>query len=115
MCSHPELSFFVAELAGLTYDVRVLPRGIRLTFGGFNDKLKKFASFLSRKLSRDVRDLLPKNDNEFDRYKDQIMRGLSAFDVKQPYAHASYYAQITLQPRRFQYDNKGRFSQLGSL
>jgi insulysin len=87
-----------------------MPRGIRLTFGGYNDKLKKFASFLSRKLSRDVRDLLPKNDNDFDRYKDQIMRSLSAFDVKQPYAHASYYSQITLQPRRFQYDNKGMFS-----
>jgi insulysin len=33
------------------------------------------------------------------------MRGLSAFDVKQPYFHASYYSQIALQPPRFQYDN----------
>lgn len=96
----------IAGLAGLIYDVKVLPRGLRLTFGGYNDKLKKFASFLSRKLSREVKDLLPKNDNEFSRYKDQIMRALTAFDVKQPYAHASYYSQITLQPRKFQYSNK---------
>jgi insulysin len=61
---------------------------------------------MSRKLSVDVADLLPKNDNEFDRYKDQIMRALSAFDVKQPYAHASYYSLLCLQPRRFQYSNK---------
>jgi len=84
---------------------------VRLTFGGYNDKLKKFASFVSRKLSSDVKDLLPKNDQEFDRYKDQIMRALSAFDVRQPYAHASYYAQICLQPRRFQYGNKGKWGQ----
>jgi len=79
---------------------------VRLTFGGYNDKLKKFASFVTQKLAGDTRDLLPKDDNDFDRYKDQIMRALSAFDVRQPYAHASYYALLTLQPRRFQYTNK---------
>lgn len=84
----------------------MLPRGVRLTFGGYNDKLKKFASFISRKLSVDVKDLLPVDDKDFDRYKDQIMRALSAFDVSQPYSHASYYAQLTLVPRRFQYTNK---------
>jgi len=95
-----------AELAGLTYDVRVLPRGVRLTFGGYNDKLKEFASYVCKKLSREVSDVLPKTDNDFERYKDLIMRGLSAFDVKQPYAHASYYAQLALQPHRFQYTNQ---------
>lgn len=108
-CSqHALTSLFgwTANLAGLTYEVKVLPRGVRLTFGGYNDKLKKFASFISRKLSVGVNDLLPKDDKEFDRYKDQIMRGLSAFDVRQPYAHASYYAQLSLQPRRFQYTNR---------
>ena len=94
-----------ASLAGLVYEVKVVPRGVRLTFGGYNDKLKEFASYISKKLSRDLDDVLPKTDDEFDRYKDQILRALSAFDVKQPYAHASYYAQITLQPHRFQYDN----------
>lgn len=84
----------------------MLPRGVRLTFGGYNDKLKQFASFLSKKLTKEVADLLPRNDSEFDRYKDQVMRALSAFDVKQPYAHASYFAQLTLQPQRFQYANK---------
>lgn len=78
---------------------------MRFTFGGYNDKLKRFAAFVSKKLA-ETKDLIPKDDNEFDRYKDQIMRALSAFDVKQPYAHASYYAQLTLQPRRFQYTNQ---------
>jgi len=86
--------------------VKVLPRGVRLTFGGYNDKLKKFAAFVTLKLAGGAKDLLPKDDNDFDRYKDQIMRALSAFDVQQPYTHAGYYAQITLQPRRFQYTNK---------
>jgi insulysin len=79
---------------------------VRLTFGGYNEKLMEFASYVSKKLSTDVNVLLPKDDNEFDRYKDQILRALSSFDVKQPYAHASYYANIVLQPTRFQYDNK---------
>lgn len=83
----------------------MLPRGLRLTFGGYNDKLGKFSAYVSKKLSKDFRDILPKSDVEFARYKDQIMRALSAFDVKQPYAHASYYAQLSLQPRRFQFSN----------
>lgn len=112
-----------AMLAGLTYEVRILPRGklhgpsttkltltdnigVRLTFGGYNDKLKKFAAFITRKLTTDLKDILPKDYNDFDRYKDQIMRGLSAFDVRQPYTHASYYSQLTTQPRRFQYTNR---------
>jgi insulysin len=48
---------------------------------------------------------MPKNDADFERYKDQVLRALSAFDVQQPYSHASYYAQLTLQPLHFQYPN----------
>ena len=94
-----------AGLAGLVYDVKVMPRGIRLTFGGYNDKLQDFAAYISKKLSVEVTKLLPKTDKEFERYKDQIMRALSAFDAKQPYFHASYYSQILLQPTRFQFSN----------
>ena len=50
-------------------------------------KLKKFASYVVKKLSKDVKDVLPKNDAEFDRYKDQTMRALTSLDVKQPYFH----------------------------
>ena len=70
-----------------------------------NDKLRDFAAYVSKKLSVEVTKLLPKTDKEFERYKDQIMRGLSAFDVKQPYFHASYYSQLLLQPTRFQFPN----------
>lgn len=65
--------------------MKILPRGIRLTFGGYNEKLQKFASYISSKLANDFRAILPKTDVEFERYKDQVMRALSAFDVKQPY------------------------------
>jgi secreted Zn-dependent insulinase-like peptidase len=75
----------VAGLAGLIYEVRILPRGIRLTFGGYNEKLSQFAMYISNKLAGGVRDILPKNDVDFEKYKDQVMRALSAFDVKQPY------------------------------
>ena len=61
---------------------------------------------MSNRLFGRVQDLLPTDDKDFDRYKDQIMRALSAFDVSQPYSHASYYAQLALQPWRFQYSNK---------
>ena len=86
--------------------MKVLPRGVRLTFGGYNDKLPKFAAYVSQKISKDVKSILPKDEAEFDRYKDQILRALSAFDVKQPYAHAAYFANLNIQPIRFQYTNQ---------
>lgn len=74
-----------AGLADLSYDFKVMPRGVRLTFGGYNDKLKTFSSYVSSKLARDLDDVLPANEEEFERYKDNMMRALSAFKVKQPY------------------------------
>jgi insulysin len=95
-----------AGLAGLTYNVQVVPRGVRLTFGGYNDKLQKFASYVSKKVSSDVMDILPKDEAEFERYKDILARTFAAFDVKQPYAHCSYYSQLLTQPTSFQYSNE---------
>lgn len=92
-----------AGLAGLTYDVRVIPRGVRLTFGGYNDKLQKFATYVSKKISADMKDILPKDEADFDRYKDILVRTLAAFDVQQPYAHCSYYSNLMVQPPAFQY------------
>lgn len=62
-----------------------------------------FISILIRtdKLSRDVKTVLPPNDDEFDRYVDEIQRGLAAFDVKQPYSHAIYYSSLAVQPLRY--------------
>jgi insulysin len=95
-----------AGLAGLTYDVRVVPRGVRLTFGGYNDKLQKFATYVSKKISADMKDILPKDEAEFDRYKDILVRTLAAFDFKQPYAHCSYYSNLMVQPPAFQYTDQ---------
>ncbi|KAL3902900.1 MAG: hypothetical protein SGILL_010650, partial [Bacillariaceae sp.] len=63
-----------AGLAGLTYDIRIVPRGVRLTLGGYNDKLQTFASYLSKKISTDMKDILPKDEAEFERYKDILTR-----------------------------------------
>lgn len=104
-----------ASLSGLTYDIQVLPRGVRLTFGGYNDKLVDFATYISRKLSRDVRDLLPNSIDEFERYRDEIRRAFAGFDVQQPYSHAIYYTNLLLQPKSFQYTNSEMRSALESL
>lgn len=95
-----------AGLAGLTYDVRVVPRGVRLTFGGYNDKLQQFAEYVSKKASTDFQDVLPKDETEFERYKDLLSRTFAAFDVKQPYAHCTSFSQLLVNPRDFQYSNK---------
>lgn len=107
LCASDSLNEYTydANLAGLGYTFTVLPRGVRLTFGGYSSKIPDFAAYVSRKLAADVRDVLPKNAAEFDRYKDTIMRALASFDVKQPYAHAIYYSNLSLTPTKFSYTN----------
>jgi insulysin len=78
---------------------------VRLTFGGYNDKLKTFASYVSAKLARNLDDVLPRDEEEFERYKDNLQRSLSAFKVKEPYGHAIYYSSLAQQPRNFIYSN----------
>mmetsp|Transcript_24900 Transcript_24900/g.45085 ORF Transcript_24900/g.45085 Transcript_24900/m.45085 type:complete len:1154 (+) Transcript_24900:107-3568(+) len=102
---HLEEYAYDATLAGLMYNIQVLPRGVRLTFGGYNDKLENFANYVTGELSRDVTNVLPEDTVEFERYKDQITRGFSAFDAKQPYGLAIYYSTLALTPLRFQYTN----------
>ena len=94
-----------AGLAGLTYDVRVIPRGVRLTFGGYNDKLQDFAKYVSKQITADLKNILPKDEAEFERYKDILSRGFEGFNAKQPYAHCSYYTQLLMKPAAFEYDN----------
>ena len=49
-----------------------------LTFVGYSSKIQDFPAYVSRKLAADVRDVLPKNTAEFDRYKDTIIRALAS-------------------------------------
>ena len=67
--------------------------------------MKSFASYVTTKLAKDLNDVLPTNEEEFERYKDNLLRALSAFNVKQPYAHAIYYSSLTQKPRNFEYTN----------
>jgi insulysin len=94
-----------AGLAGLSYDIQVLPRGVRLSFGGYSEKLLDFATYVTEKLSQDVSSLLPEDEDDFDRYKDEIVRALAGFDVQQPYAHAIYYSSLVFQPKSFLFTN----------
>ena len=94
-----------ASLAGLSFDVQVTPRGVRLLFGGYNDKLLDFATYVSAKISQEITEVLPENEDEFDRYKDEIVRALAAFDVQQVYSHAIYYSNLALNPKSFLYTN----------
>jgi insulysin len=71
-----------AGLAGLTYDIRVIPRGVRLTIGGYNDKLEDFAKYVSKQISADLKNILPKSEEEFDRYKDILIRGLEVGTIR---------------------------------
>lgn len=73
-----------AGLAGLTYDVRVVPRGVRLTFGGYNDKLQTFASYISKKITSDMKDILPKDETEFERFKDILSRTFAVRKIVVP-------------------------------
>lgn len=104
-----------AGLAGLTYDIQVLPRGVRLTFGGYNDKILDFATYVSKKLSADVNSLLPDSCDEFERYRDEIVRAFQSFDVQQPYSHAIYFTNLMLQPKAFQYTNAEMREAIGKV
>ncbi|OEU15623.1 Peptidase_M16-domain-containing protein [Fragilariopsis cylindrus CCMP1102] len=95
-----------AGLAGLTYDVRIVPRGVRLTFGGYNDKLEDFAKYVTKQITTNLKNILPKDEAEFDRYQDLLIRSFAGFDVKQPYSHCAYYSQLMLQPPGYQYNNQ---------
>ena len=48
-----------ADLASIIYDVQVFPRGVRLIFGGFNDKLLDFSTNISAKLAQDIQSVFP--------------------------------------------------------
>ena len=104
-----------ATLAGLMYNLQVIPRGVRFTFGGYNDKLQDFAAYISSKIARNFLDVLPNSDSELDRFKDNLKRGLSGFDTKQPYAHAIYYTTLSIEPKNFQYSNEELRNELASL
>ena len=85
-----------ARLADLSYDLQVMPRGVRLTFGGYNNKLKAFASYVTSKLASDLDDVLPSGEEDFERYKDNLLRALSAFKVKAPYGELLHTHIISL-------------------
>ena len=81
-----------ASLAGLSYSFGVTPRGVVLSFSGFNDKLPAFISAVASA----VVSYLPSDETQFAKFKDILSRNLVAFNFQQPYQHASFYASQCL-------------------
>jgi secreted Zn-dependent insulinase-like peptidase len=65
-----------------------------------------FAAYISKKLAKDVKDIIPDSESEFERYKDLLSRSFAAFDVQQPYAHCTSYSNLMVTPKKFLYSNK---------
>jgi len=96
-----------ATLAGMSYTLQVLPRGVRITFGGYNEKLGAFASYISRKLAIESDSVLPKSARELERYRDELLRGSASFYVGQPYSHAIYFSKLLVTPEPFTFPVDG--------
>jgi len=67
----------------------------------------------STQITANLKNILPKDETEFDRYKDLLLRSFAGFDVKQPYAHCSYYSKLLMQPPAFQYNNQALLEATG--
>lgn len=61
---------------------------------------------MSKKVSAELKDVLPKDEDEFERFKDLVSRTFAAFDVKQPYAHSASYSTLAMNPPKFSYSNR---------
>jgi len=86
-----------AELAGLAYALEQSWSGMNLKFGGYSDKMQKYAAYvLSKIVSFKV------DATRFKLIRDKYVLQLKNFDMEQPYNHAIYHADMCLcQPRHF--------------
>lgn len=78
-------------------------------------KIVAFMNYVSDKVVTNFRDVLPKNADELERFKDTVSRELAAFDTKQPYSHSIFYTALSTQPFRFQYSNSEMRDALESI
>eukprot|EP00931_Biecheleriopsis_adriatica_P119612 TRINITY_DN94836_c0_g1_i1.p1 TRINITY_DN94836_c0_g1~~TRINITY_DN94836_c0_g1_i1.p1 ORF type:complete len:1155 (-),score=226.14 TRINITY_DN94836_c0_g1_i1:7-3471(-) len=87
--------YYAARLAGLNVGFSNTLVGLSLSFSGYSDKLPKFVEeVLQRILNFDG-----PSASEFARALDELQREQAAFDVAQPFSHASYYSRLaTISP-----------------
>eukprot|EP00904_Undaria_pinnatifida_P012432 jgi/Undpi1/8319/HiC_scaffold_25.g10788.m1 len=86
-----------AEMAGLGYSLDFTTRGVRLSFGGFGDKMPDFIN----KVAEAVATFTPNDPVEFERLRDVVRRDLSSYDTQQPYQHAMSNANVASEDPRF--------------
>ena len=88
-----------ASLAGLTYDLDVTIRGIRLTLAGPDQTFPDFVA----KVTKTVRSFDPGvslgsgGKVAFERQKELLRREAASFDSQQPYKHAQYWESQILE------------------
>ncbi|EWM24412.1 insulin-degrading enzyme, partial [Nannochloropsis gaditana] len=90
---------YPASLAGLSYDLDFTAKGLRLTVGGYNDRLADFTRKIASRLYSFSQELSSSSSSSsaFSRYKDIVTRELASFDNLQPYQHAGYHANLLLE------------------
>ena len=54
---------------------------VRLTFGGYNDKLEDFAKYITKQITTNLDTILPKDAAEFDRYQDLLLRNFAVRSI----------------------------------
>eukprot|EP00752_Nemacystus_decipiens_P006180 g5577.t1 len=86
-----------AQMAGLGYSLDFTTRGMRLSFGGYGDKMPDFIE----KVAGAVATYTPIDPVEFERLRDVVRRDLSSYDTQQPYQHAMSNAAVATEDPRF--------------
>jgi len=85
-----------ADLAGLSYDLDRAPSGLKVTLGGYNDKMH----VLLEKLLSTVRDLDVKEDR-FKVIKEKLIRAYKNYEYKAPYLQRMSYTSLMLGDEDF--------------
>ncbi|TKR69955.1 hypothetical protein L596_022038 [Steinernema carpocapsae] len=78
-------------LAGMKESVDITMRGLRLNFGGYDEKLHTFVANQVNKLVS-----FRASPGRFNLMMDRLVRNLKNFDQSQPYAQSQYYLNLIL-------------------
>ena len=79
-----------ASVAGLGASLEFGSKAIRITFSGFNDKLRPFVAQTAAMLASHR----PTDESKISRFRDSIARDIKGFNSSQPYQHASFFASL---------------------
>ncbi|CAM9553710.1 unnamed protein product [Scytosiphon promiscuus] len=86
-----------ARMAGLGYSLDFTTRGVRLSFGGFGDKMPDFIERVAEAVATHT----PTDPVVFERLRDVVRRDLASYDTQQPYQHAMSNAAVASEDPRY--------------